>query len=220
MPTGYNKGDSYEEKILQICVLKGITSNKFKRGGAGSSSDIEFIHKGKIYKLEVKADTKADFGQKMLKWGNNEWKWCVDDESTQMYTALSILELLQRKRMTPKRYTIPIHNLTAEDRQYDQRMFEQSIEIDTSKLFTFYKIKNCHYMQIGNFGFYYLDQDILNLGVPRFDGKLKLRFRAKTIHSFPIWNYGFYAVLKVTEPPTPSKFDIEENSRSFPPIQP
>ena len=34
-------------------------------------------------------------------------------------------------------------------------------------------------MQIEGSGFYYLDEDIANLGVPKFDGKLFYRFRIK-----------------------------------------
>lgn len=219
MASGYNKGDAYEEKIHKICIERGITPIQFKRGGAGNSSDIEFIHKGKINILEVKVDTKADYGQKMLKWNNDISSWCVDDEVTKMYTQLGILRLIQDRQIIPRRYTITKKLLTAKDRNVDQQIFELKIDIETTRLFLFYSQKNCHYIQIGGCGFYYLDKDVLNLNVPQFNGKLKMRFRAKTIHSYPIWNYGFYAVLKVDHPPTPSKYDIEEiDGKIIPPI--
>lgn len=221
MIKGYNKGDTYEEKIRKICVKKGITLKKFRRGGAGAKSDIEFVHKGKTYILEVKVDTKADYGQKTFRWNNNTWKWSLNDKVTQMYTKLGVLDLIQNKKITPRLFTIIREKLTQEDKTFDQKSFEQSIDIDTEKLFSYYSQKNCHYIQIGGYGFYYLDKDILNLQVPQFDGKLRLRFRAKTIHSVPLWNYGYYAVLKVNKPPTRSSFDIEElNGRKFPPITP
>lgn len=220
-PVGYNKGDIYEDKIFLICVSRGITNPEFKRGGAGNLTDIVFIHNGQLHNLEVKANTGADYGQKMLKWSNNTWSWCVDDEVTKMYTQLGVLKKVQDKNIVPRRYTMPQELLTENDRLEDQHAFEMKMEIDTIRLFLFYGQKNCHYMQIGGYGFYYLDEDVLNLGVPQFNGKLKIRFRAKTIHSLPIWKYGFYAVLKITEPPTPSPFDLDTSTgRLFPPIKP
>lgn len=95
MPLGYNQGDIYEEKVYIICVGRGIVPKGFKRGGAGSSSDIKFIHRGKVNNLEVKQNLRADFGQKMLKWKDGVWSWCVDDETTEMYTQLGILDMIQ-----------------------------------------------------------------------------------------------------------------------------
>lgn len=219
MPEGYNRGDAYEAKIHRICVLKGITPSSCIRGGAGSNADLFFIHNGTQHSLEIKADLSADYGQKMLRWENRAWRWCRDDETTRIYTGMGVLDILQAKEFVPNKHTIDDRQLTLEQKSYDQRCFESSIEIATDRLFSYYRDKNCHYIQIGGYGFYYLDNDILRLGVPRFDGTLKLRFRAKTIHSTPLWAYGFYAVLKVNKPPTISNFDIEELcDRRFPPI--
>lgn len=221
MVTGYNKGDTYEEKIFEICVKRGIVPKNFKRGGAGNSPDIEFIHRGTTNTLEVKADTKADYGQKTLRWKDGMWSWCVNDEVTKMYTQLGILKLIQARKIIPRKYTVTNKLLTQEDKSTDQRAFEKTIKIDTERLFAYYKNKNCHYIQIGGYGFYYLDEDVLHLNVPQFDGKLIMRFRAKTVHSEPIWYYGFYAVLKVEVPPKPSQFDIEPLPKKiFPPIKP
>ena len=220
MPAGYNKGDAYEAKIHQICVQKGITPLSCIRGGAGSNADLIFIHNKEQYNLEIKFDLAADYGQKMLRWENNAWRWCVDDETTRIYTGMGVLDILQKKNFIPNKHTIENLLLTQEHKSFDQSSFESSIDIETDKLFSYYAGKNCYYIQIGGYGFYYLAKDILNLDVPRFDGTLKLRFRAKTIHSNPLHAYGFYAVLKVNQPPTKSTYDIEElGGRQFPPIK-
>lgn len=218
---GYNVGDSYEETIFQICLKRKILPKNFRRGRAGNSADIKFIHMGKAHNLEIKVDLKADFGQKMLKWEEGLWNWRVEDETTQTYTNEGVLTLLEDRKITPYLYTKTRDTLTLEDKKLDQKAFEHSTEITIEKLFSLYRGKDCHYIQVGGYGFYFLDRDILGLGVPQFDGKLKLRFRAKTINSIPLWNYGFYAVLKIISPPTPSQYDIEEkNGRKFPPIKP
>lgn len=217
---GYNKGDSYEELVLEICRKKGIVPHSFQRAGAGGGADICFVHKGIPRNLEVKLDLSADYGQKMLKWNNTDsWQFCVDDKVTQLYKEIGVLARIDTE-FTPRRFVTERECIDLADKRYDQKCFEQSCGIGINQLFDFYALKNTFYMQVGGFGFYHLFQDILNLGTPQFDAKIWLRLRAKTIHSKPTWKYGFYAVLKVKGKPTPSHFDLEEKEgRLFPPIR-
>lgn len=218
----YNKGDAYEDEICNICKHRKITPREFKRGGAGNGPDVIFYHRGNIYNLEAKNGLSADYGQRMLTWRNGTWSWSTADELIELYDGLNVRDEIDAN-FIPNKYTIE-HNartFTLQHKRLDQRAFENNIEIDINKLFTYYAAKNCFYMQVQGFGFYHLLEDVANIGTPQFDAELKLRFRAKTIHSYPDWNYNFYAVIKVSSKPTVSIFDIEAlRGRIFPPIQP
>lgn len=218
--TGYNLGDSYEQVIFNIFQSKGLLSLNSTRGGAGSGPDIRFIHNALENRLEVKLNLQADYGQKMLKWKNGIWTWCVDDPTTRFYTEIGVLEIINNKNIVPNRYIIPKNEITTEHKQADQKIFEYSINVDIDALYSYYSHKNCYYIQIGGYGFYHLKTDILELGTPKFNCQMSLRLRAKTIHSLPIYKYGFYAVLKIKpQRITKSIYDLEEKEgRRFPPM--
>ena len=219
---GYNKGDRYEEKIFEILQKRNLLSPEAKRGGSSSKPDLIFLHQSRPSFLEVKLDLKADYGQKMLKWEDGVWSWCRDDSVTQLYSHLKILDHINSKKIIPNRCTIPKEEITQAQKTEDQKQFEDKREIDINALYQYYTNRNCYYIQIGGYGFYHLEQDILNLGTPQFKCKMLLRLRAKTIHSQPLYNYGFYAVLKPKGKPQQfSPYDLEEkDDRAFPPIQP
>ena len=218
---GYNKGDNYEQNIFDLLSSKGLIALNSTRGGAGNATDIKFIHNFHEYNLEVKLDLEADYGQKMLRWNDGIWSWCVDDAVTSFYTSDGVLDIVNAKNFVPNRYSIPRDEITMQHKKQDQKAFEDKVEIDINSLHNFYGDKNCYYIQIGGYGFYHLKRDILSLGTPQFDCRMKLRFRAKTIHSSPVYKYGFYAVLKADKKQKPKKscFDIEaKDGREFPPI--
>jgi len=218
---GYNKGDNYEQTIFEILATRRLVTLNSIRGGASNSVDIKFLHSSGEYNLEVKLDLGADFGQKMLKWDSGIWSWCVDDSVTSFYTSCGILEIINNKNFIPNRYSIPKEKITFQQKNQDQILFENSVEIDINALYDFYSNKSCYYIQVGGYGFYHLKMDVLSLGVPQFSCKMILRLRAKTIHSVPIYKYGFYAVLKIDKKGKPKKscYDIEKKEgRIFPPI--
>jgi len=218
---GYNKGDNYEQNIFDLLNERGLIYPNSTRGGAGNSADIKFLSNLQKNNLEVKLDLEADYGQKMLKWNNGVWSWCVADSVTEYYTSIGTLDVLNGKNLIPNRYFIPRDEITTQQKNQDQKAFEDKIEVNIDTLYDFYGDKNCYYIQIGGYGFYHLKQDILSLGTPQLACGMKLRLRAKTIHSNPIYKYGFYAVLKIDKKEKPKKscFDIEEkDGRTFPPI--
>jgi hypothetical protein len=218
---GYNKGDNYEQNIFDLLTSKGLIAIGSARGGAGNATDIKFLHDFQEYNLEVKLDLEADYGQKMLKWDNGIWSWCVDDAVTSFYTSVGVLDIVNAKNLIPNRYSIARDEITAQQKNQDQKAFEDKVEIEINSLYDFYGGKDCYYIQIGGYGFYHLKQDILSLGTPQFDCRMKLRLRAKTIHSSPVYKYGFYAVLKVDKKEKPKKscYDLEQkDGREFPPI--
>ena len=69
---GYNKGDTYEEKIFDIFKNKGLLKPGTLRAGAGGKPDIMFLHNGKEYNLEAKENQGADYGQNILFYINGD----------------------------------------------------------------------------------------------------------------------------------------------------
>lgn len=217
----YNKGDLYEQTIFEILQNKKLIPENFLRAGAGGGADVKFVYKSQSYNLEVKADLNADYGQKMLRWNLDSklWYWSVDNPVTQLYTSIGVLDYVNEKKFIPNRFTVPTDRITIQHKKQDQKAFEDRHDLDIRALYEFYSHKNCYYIQVGGYGFYHLQEDILNLNTTKFNCGIHLRLRAKTIHSVPIHNYGFYAVIKTNGEPELSAYDIEEkDNRSFPPI--
>lgn len=220
----YNKGDAYEDKIFRIMEMHNITPKGSRRAGAGTGTDCIFITQGKEYNLEIKKDLKADYGQKTFHWSNEMgWSWSIKDDLTDFFDKFHVIELLNKKNISPNKFTKLKEVLTLEDKKSDQTLFEdRTLRVPAESLFNFYKRKGCSYLQVGEgFGFYNLGDDPANLGVPEFHSDFMLRLRAKTIRSLPIWNYTFYAVLKVVGKPEKSTYNLEESkAQPFPKIKP
>lgn len=235
---GYNTGDTYEEKIFEICKKKGITPVGSTRAGASNKADVEFLHLGKTYKLEVKNNMNPDYGQKRihLDVSRNVWFWAKPDTVTQFYNQLNVTSFINAQ-LTPIWYQKKKPNATFKrwhnnsntsaydlaDLKFDQRNFEHKICIPLQSLFTYYKHRNTYYIQIEGSGFYHLDSDIANLGTQQYKGELFLRFRVKhTGHSRGSADKcQFMAVLKQKTKSEPSRYNLETNSEQpFPNINP
>lgn len=236
---GYNTGDTYEEKIFNICKEFGITPPGTSRAGAAANkADVEFLHLGKAYKLEVKNNKNPDYGQKRihLDVSLSTWFWAKPDTVTQFYNQLNILNYIN-SHLKPIWYQKMIPNSTLKkwkpnnllpaydlnDLKSDQKNFEKKILIPLQSLFTYYKNRNTYYIQIEDSGFYHLDSDIANLGTQQYDGELYLRFRVKhTGHSRGGPNKcQFLTVLKQKSKSRLSTFNIEPKSgQKFPKFNP
>lgn len=158
---GYNKGDNYEQNIFDLLDARGLLVLNSTRAGAGNSTDIKFLHNLQEYNLEVKLDLEADYGQKMLRWDYGIWSWCVNDAVTSFYTSVGVLDIVNAKNFIPNRYSIPRDEITVQQKNQDQKAFEDKVEIDTNSLYDFYGGKDCYYIQIGGYGFYHLKRDNL-----------------------------------------------------------
>ena len=111
---GYNKGDNYEQNIFDLLTARGLIAIGSTRAGAGNTTDIKFLHDFQEYNLEVKLDLEADYGQKMLKWDNGIWSWCVDDAVTLFYTSVGVLDIVNAKNFIPNRYSIARDEITTQ----------------------------------------------------------------------------------------------------------
>tara|TARA_Y100000590_G_scaffold92982_1_gene105272 strand:- start:3290 stop:4036 length:747 start_codon:yes stop_codon:yes gene_type:complete len=243
---GYNTGDTYELRIGRILEQRGVLPENFQRAGAaGNRPDLAFVYNGNTYGLEVKKDQTADFGQKYLKWNedNEIFEWSVDDDVTQLYTRVGVLEFINTvenaRRFHLNKITKENEEITRLDNKEDQNFFDMNFKIpqDDDLLAEFYNNKGVYYIQIGTHsvlatgarrprkqpcGFYHLGSDPAKLGTRRFDGYMLIRFRAKQIRSEPVYNYGLQATLKyqpTISSSTFSNFNLEENeNQTFPPI--
>lgn len=211
----YNKGQEYEEKIKELLIQRQLLPDDLNGNDAG------FFHKGEIYYLEVKNEVAPDYGQRRLVWSSESgWKWSKVDHVSEMLDDFGAMNFID-KNFQPRRYSIPKNKITVVDKTYDQQQIKISgIVLDSNKyLYEYYAKKECYYIQIEGKGFYYLQRDVANLGVPQFAPKLTLRLRAKTHSTNPTYNYSFFAVINANPKKVAgSRFDIEEIVGVFPSI--
>lgn len=214
---GLNKGQLYELKIRNLIASYNWSPKILNLNG----NDAAFRHNNIDRYLEVKNESAPDYGQSELTWSaNGGWQWANPNGMTALYDQISILS--QIPKFTPKRFTIPQHQLTAADRIWDGRQIAMKISLlDRTFIQKYYAGKNCYYIQIEGKGFYHLEQDVANLVVPKFDPELYLRIRMKH-RGGPDGNYGFLAVLMVNRRTIGlTKFDLEAKpSKQLPPIVP
>ena len=97
---GYNTGDTYEEKIFNICKDKNILPvGSSRAGAAGNKADIIFIHNQNNIFLEVKNSKNPDYGQKKLDYDSvtKNWMWVGDDDISKFYTELNLASNIDKK---------------------------------------------------------------------------------------------------------------------------
>lgn len=242
---GFNKGDTYEEKIFQICKKNGIVPENSKRAGAsGSKADLTFIHQSIQYKLEIKdeLDSNADYGQRRIHFSPKDktWKWAIKDELSELYKNLGLNNKIPKnfipiwyqkreKKVNEDKYSaIPGEIYTKEDRKLDQSTFNQDkISIPREALFLYYKLRDTYYIQIKGSGLFHLEKDIANIGTQKFDGDPHFRFRVKIQSSKkPPHQCQFIGVIKLNKKngPKKSKFNLDVDNilegQTFPKIIP
>ncbi len=241
MVLGKNKGQNYESDVFEILDDAGLIFPGTTSEGLAGGADAEISINHKKYHLEIKNGLGADFGQKKFNWSKkNGWTFSENDDVTKFFKKIGVLRFLNKKKIIPRRYTVPQNRITVRDAHVDQVKFEdRTFTVPASYLWRYYSEKNTHYIQVGSgYGFYHLDLDPARLGTPRFNCGFILRFRAKYHDHFKRkkdangkviskkatpWNYSFFAVLKVDsrKKPKRSKFNLEEKyAQKFPPIKP
>lgn len=189
---GYNKGDTYEEKIELILASRGCLFPGSKRAGASGGSDVTILHLNKPLGVEVKRKG-ADYGGKYLSYSHKKWSWDNPDKITDLYDGIGFIENIdpnfipkdfnKNNLLTNEWLKWRKLNISKEDVKKDRAIYEDKIQCDSEMMFQYYKQKNCFYIQIEHFGFYHLYEDKYNLGTQQFDGETRLRWRYKTMHA-------------------------------------
>lgn len=218
---GDNKGFIYEETINSLLKKYKLQSNSFKGAGSDPNApDAKLTVEGTDYKVEVKLDTKVDFGQGSLDYDLAKKKWILGGAKTssaeqmrEFLTAIGVSKLVNKEwPKTPRKFTVSPKFYTPEDVKYDYANFKDKfVNIPGNAVSNYYNSKETYYIQIGKSGLYYMGSDPAKIGCPQFTLGLKLRIRLKRGGSNPIYNYRFTtAIQAVSGTLRQSKYDLED----------
>jgi hypothetical protein len=205
-----NKGFLYEQKINSILKRNGVQRKDFRPAGADSNApDAELRVKGKDYKVEVKLDTKVDFGQGSLDYNVKTGKWTLGGASTasaeQMREFLRMIGVEKEvnkkwgKLGAPRKYTVETKKFTKKDVDHDYKTFKDFfVDIPGNAVANYYASKSTYYIQIGGgYGLYFMAQNPAQIpDIKQFNLKLRLRVRLKRGGSSPLNNYRFTTAIQ------------------------
>jgi len=213
------QGFLYEGRIHQRLNSRGLVPPNFRPAGSDPNApDAMFIYNGTSYKLEVKLDLKADYGQGSFEYTNGRWtlggaNTAAAEELRSLMRAVGIEAFANREwgpRGAPNKGTISNADFTQEMVASDYRRFtDRFLTISSSALHSYYGAKQTYYIQIGGYGMYYMAANPAGLPVPQFNPGLRIRIRLKRGGSSPIYNYRFTTALQITSKPPRSPYDID-----------
>ncbi len=217
------KGFLYEETINKLLKKAKIQDSSFRPAAADSNApDGIFNYKGKEYKLEIKLDPKADFGQGSLDYDLKKGKWILGGANTpsaqamrELLTAVRVPQLVNKawgKFGPPRRFTVPLNKYKQQDVDFDYKHFRDvKVPVSSDAIANYYATKKTFYIQIGNgYGLYYMDSDPAKLECTKFNPSVMLRIRLKRGGSQPLYNYRFTTALLVTHI-SKSNMDLENS---------
>lgn len=208
-------GFLYERKINKILKDGGLEKQSFMPAGSDSTApDAMLLYQGKEFKLEIKLDIKADFGQGSLAYDIKAKKWTVGGNNPDMKQFLNDIGVAKMVNKawpkTPRKGTVPDERITQKDVAFDYANFkDQRVVVPAKAIADYYNSKKTYYIQIGDeHGLYYMGKDIAGLGCPEFKPDVSLRIRLKRGGSNPIYNYRFSTALQVKKL-AKSEMDLE-----------
>jgi hypothetical protein len=213
------QGFLYEGRVHQRLNARGLVPANFQPAGSDPNApDAMFIYKGTPYKLEVKLDLKADYGQGSFEYTNGSWvlggaQTPAAEELRGLMRAVGIEAFANREwgpRGAPNKGTVNNSEFTQEMVASDYRRFtDRFLSIPSSALHSYYGAKQTYYIQIGGYGMYYMAANPAGLPVPQFNPGLRIRIRLKRGGSSPIYNYRFTTALQITSKPPRSRYNID-----------
>ena len=216
------RGFLYERSIFNKLKSKGITPRGSEPAGPNPNlPDATFIYEGQPYKLEVKLDLRADFGQGTLNYVDGVWTLGGADtpEAEEMRRLLESVgtaefaNLEWGKKGIPNKGTVETGNFTQEMVREDYIRFKDGFKIVNKKnIWDYYAAKDTYYIQIGGYGLYYMAANPANLPIPRFDVTSRLRIRMKPSQSYPVYSYGFKTAILVQTKPQRSTMDLDKRT--------
>lgn len=205
-----NKGFLYETKINNILKRNGVQRKDFRPAGSDSNApDAELRVKGKDYKVEVKLDTKVDFGQGSLDYNLKTGKWTLGGAATasaeQMREFLRMIGVEKEvnkkwgKLGAPRKYTVETKKFTKKDVDHDYKTFKDFfVDIPGDAVANYYASKSTYYIQVGGgYGLYFMAKNPAGIpDIEQFNLKLRLRVRLKRGGSSPLNNYRFTTAIQ------------------------
>ena len=215
-------GFLYERSIFNKLKSKGITPRGSEPAGPNPNlPDATFIYEGQPYKLEVKLDLRADFGQGTLNYVDGVWTLGGADtpEAEEMRRLLESVgtaefaNLEWGKKGIPNKGTVETGNFTQEMVREDYIRFKDGFKIVNKKnIWDYYAAKDTYYIQIGGYGLYYMSANPANLPIPQFNVTSRLRIRMKPSQSYPVYSYGFKTAILVQSKPQRSTMDLDRRT--------
>lgn len=215
------QGFLYEGRIHNKLKSKGLVPPGFTPAGSDPNApDAMFIYRGKPYKLEVKLDLKADYGQGSFEYSDGQWilggaQTAAAEELRSLMRVVGIEAFANREwgpKGAPNKGTVDNKDFTQEMVRSDYLRFtDRFLSIPSASLHSYYGAKSTYYIQIGGYGLYYMAENPAGLPVPQFNPGLRIRIRLKRGGSSPIYNYRFTTALQITSKPPKSKYDIDSN---------
>jgi len=221
-----NKGFVYESKVNANLKKAKLLTPGFVAAGADSNApDAKIRYQGRDYKIEIKLDTKVDFGQGSLDYNVDSGLWSLGGAKTvaaeqmrQFLESIGVVKIVNKKwgpKGAPRKYTVPYKLYKKQDVEYDYETFkDEFIDIPSNAVSKYYNSKDTYYIQIGKSGFYYMGKDPAKLGLPEFNLKLKLRIRIKRGGSIPIYNYRFTTAIQAI-PNSLKKSDSDLDDKDY-----
>jgi len=224
------QGRLYEQKCNKNLAKKGLLPENinYYGGSDNTAPDGEFFYQGKRYKVEYKLDMKADFGQATLDYDKKKKCWYVTGKQTK--EGLQIQELMRgagvedlinsnagwKKSGIPNKFAVDGRVTKAQAKEDYEEFGNKYVDIDSEAVNKYYAKKDTYYIQIGNYGLYYMQDNPAGLDVPKFKPSLRVRMRLKAggsgLAGADYYNYRFVCALQITNTAIPkSKYDIEKD---------
>jgi hypothetical protein len=209
VPTGQG-GRDYEEQINNILKKHGKADKDAKTAGSSADApDAQFNHGGKKHNLEIKADSKAMFGQIELK--HDGEKWDISEASKKKYPeTYKAIHKSGFLKDVNKKWGKPTGDYN-EDLKMGN-VYKDHPNADPIKAH-YGKDRKTDYIQIGKgHGFYHTGNDAAKLGSPELEGKTQFRARMKnrgTDKKTGKAKYGALIVMSLKDAPK-SHHDLEK----------
>ena len=184
-----NKGFIYENKILGLMKEHNLVSEDFinqeTAGCDNTKPDMVISIRGKDINIEVKKDIRSQAGGTSIRYNNGEFEFVKPIEGI---SEDHVFEKLKEKEIFIKEF-LDFHNAKQIPFTTTKKMWKESVDLgllkktnislncDMSFIENHYTNKNTFYIQIGKKGFYFMKEDIVNLGLPKLKGEMSLELR-------------------------------------------
>jgi hypothetical protein len=201
-------GNLYETlvyDILKICRINGTkkffnTQKENEIGGSSCRNDLECNLKGeRDVKIEVKKCKTPDWMQSSIQFIDNTWKPTnrnkIPEPCAKVFEDILKNATIFNNEVPPFMSKKLTHSEWTDIKKSTKTWKDQKLDIPSDTIRKLYTLKGCNYIQISDYGLYYLDKDICNFGVPLFEIEQELRIRTK-VHSKK--NKNGFCVLSVT----------------------
>lgn len=210
-----NRGIQYEKLLYEKLKNEGkVPDNSYPAGENSKSPDLVLKHNGNNVNVEVKLSQACDFGQVEIRYNLNFSRWefgGANEHIKSLYSDFKILEEINNTwKICPNKEIIKNQDFTWENAKEDYAHFKSFyIPVPSNFISQFYGNKNIHYLQIKKYGFYHLENDIFDIGTPKFLPEVHLRVRIKRRSSRLPYAYGFLVALKVYKKAEKSIINLE-----------